>query len=147
MNLNDTGNWILMLTKELIKNKKEFDLTVAFHDKKIKTIKFEDRKSLNIIRIPLSGKSNNIVKFLSNWSVIDKYKSAKRDYLEIINQIKPDLIQIFGLESPFIRIIPKVIAPILIHIQGLMAPYIYKYYSRFNSIQILRASGLTKNIC
>ena len=134
--IKGTGNWVIILLAELKKNK-EYKIFVAFHDSSVKKIEIEANNDLELIRIPLLYRLNMFEKFLSNWLLIDKYKNATQDYLELINQIKPDLIQIFGLECPFIRIIDKVNTPLVIHIQGLIAPYIYKYFTRFNSFELL----------
>ena len=132
-----TGNWVITLLNELKRNK-DFSFTVAFHDTSVKKIEFEYNNDMQYIRIPLLYQSNKFNSTLSNWLILDKYKNSTKDYLEVINQLKPDIIQIFGLESPFIRIIDKVKQPLVIHIQGLIAPYIFKYFPRFNSFEILK---------
>ena len=139
---SNTGNWILTLVEELLKYDKEYNIFIAFHDNTIKTIEYAIKDKLGLIRIPLFLMSYNTGKFLSNWSLIDKYKNATSDYLQIVNRINPDLIHIFGLESPFIRIINKVKQPAIVHIQGLISSIITKYYPRFSSLEILKSNGL-----
>ena len=139
--LKGTGNWVITLLNALKRNK-DFTLTFAFHDTTVKMIEFEYYDDIQYVRIPLLYQSNKFSSTLSNWLILDKYKNATKDYLEIINQIQPDIIQIFGLESPFIRIIDKVKQPFVIHIQGLIAPYLFKYFPRFNSFELLKAKKL-----
>ena len=136
--LKGTGNWVITLLDELKKNK-EFNFIFAFHDPSVKTIEFEYNNDIQFIRIPLVDNSNKFENLLLNWLILDKYKNATKNYLEIINKIQPNLIQIFGLESPFIRVINKVNQPLVIHIQGLIAPYINKFFPRFNFIEILKS--------
>ena len=133
-----TGNWVISLLTALKENR-EFIFTFAFHDNNVNKIEYEKYGNMQLVRIPLLYDSNKFHSALSNWLLLDKYKNATKYYLEIINQTKPDLIQIFGLESPFIRIIDKVKQPLLIHIQGLIAPYIFKFFPRFNSYEILKS--------
>ena len=144
--IRGNGNWIITLIYELIKNNERFNISVAFHDKKVKKIVFEDYKNLQLIRIPLYWKSNIVGILLNNWLIINQYKGATNNYLKIIDKINPDLIQIFGLESPFIRIINKVKQPIVIHIQGLLSSYIYKYKLRFSNFEVLRSNGFKNNL-
>lgn len=44
-------------------------------------------------------------------------------YLKIIDDFQPDLIQIFGSENDYGLICPYVKVPVVIHIQGVLAPY------------------------
>lgn len=47
------------------------------------------------------------------------------EYLEIIERVKPDLIHLHGTENDFGAILPHVEQPVLVSIQGIMAPYAY----------------------
>ena len=136
-----TGNWVIALLEELVKSE-EFILSVAFYDKTVDKITHENCGALHLIKIPLAAGSSKLKNFLFRWLIIDEYKDAASVYLNIINNIKPDIIQIFGLESPFIRIIGKTKQPLIIHIQGLLGPYLHKFYSRFKSSDIIRTKGI-----
>jgi glycosyltransferase involved in cell wall biosynthesis len=59
-------------------------------------------------------------------------------YLDIVNQFKPDIIHIFGTESDFALIINKTTIPCIIHIQGNLTSYSLKWFSGLNKIDILK---------
>lgn len=46
-------------------------------------------------------------------------------YLDIVERVKPDLIHLHGTENDFGSILPHVQQPVLVSIQGIMAPYAY----------------------
>ena len=94
-----SGSWINALIAGLKKNS-ELTLKVAFHDRNVKIVTYENFEDIQLIRIPTHYNKNTITKFLSNWLIVDKYQNATRNYIEVINKIEPDIIQIFGLESP-----------------------------------------------
>lgn len=139
--LKGSGNWVLTLINEISKSN-FVELSVAFHDPSVKKILFERLENLQLIRIPLLNYSNILDKLLSSWLIIEKYKNVVDDYLKVINNTKPDIIQIFGLESPYIRIIDKVTIPIIIHIQGFLPSYVNFYFSRFSSMDIIKYAGI-----
>lgn len=45
-------------------------------------------------------------------------------FLKIVDDFKPDLIHIFGSEQGFGLIVPYVTVPVVIHIQGILTPYL-----------------------
>lgn len=136
-----TGNWVNTLLEEL-KRYDELKFTVVFYDKKVDKIEYEDHNLWKFIKIPHPSASNRIKKILSNWSVLDEFKNVTDLYLKIVNKVNPDIIQIFGLESPFVRIIGKTRQPIVTHIQGLLGPYLLKYFSRYKYLELIRARGI-----
>ena len=48
-------------------------------------------------------------------------------YLEearsIINEVRPDIVQVFGFESPFACVVGRVAVPVVVHIQGILDEY------------------------
>ncbi len=59
--------------------------------------------------------------------IIDRIKGKETDftqeYLKIIKDFKPDLIQIFGSENDFGKVCSLTDVPVLIHMQGSLPPY------------------------
>lgn len=60
-------------------------------------------------------------------------------YLNIVNEVKPDIIHIHGTENPFACIIPYINIPVAISIQGCITVYHHKFLTGF-SLQDLRFS-------
>jgi glycosyltransferase involved in cell wall biosynthesis len=50
-------------------------------------------------------------------------------YLDLINEIKPDIIHIHGTENPYGCIIGRTIVPVVVSIQGNATVYTHKYFS------------------
>lgn len=141
--LYGTGSWASSLVRAININLKDIEVYYAYHDYVIKTIevsKIDER--ITIIKIPTQGIKHKVGKLINNWFLRDIYRSSLKNYLSIIEKIQPDIIQIFGFESPFIRLIGNTRIPIVIHIQGLLPPYLFKFYSRFTSFQLLRSVRL-----
>jgi glycosyltransferase involved in cell wall biosynthesis len=135
-----TGNWSSALINSLRDNINDIEIFYAFHDLNVRIIELsESNDSLSTIRIPLHGSKLLIVKLYDKRFRRDLYKKSLNDYLSIIEKVRPDIIQIFGLESPYIRIIGNTAIPIIVHIQGLLPPYMFKFYTRFTSFEIFRS--------
>ncbi len=73
---------------------------------------------------------------MNKWkNFMDKYKPLpeKEEYelkkmRQVIDDFNPDIIHVFGTEYIFASICEKVKTPIVIHLQGLLAPYHNAYY-------------------
>ncbi len=50
------------------------------------------------------------------------------EMLDVINDFKPDVIQIFGIESPFACILGQVDIPVVVHLQGFLNPTSNAFY-------------------
>lgn len=55
------------------------------------------------------------------------HKEDTRHYLDIVATVKPDLIHLHGTENAFGTMLSKVTAPVVVSIQGLMTPYVYRF--------------------
>lgn len=59
------------------------------------------------------------------------------DFLEVIEDFQPDVINIFGSEQGFGRIIPRTDIPVIIWIQGNMTVYTHKWFSGIRPWQVI----------
>lgn len=120
------GGWIESL-EEIVKDRKEIELAVSFFhpSDKEKVIK-KGTSYYPIYR--KSGKKNPLKTVLSNWDI--KFEEEKWDdkFLRIIYDFQPDVIQIFGTEEPFAKIQELTKIPVVIHIQGIINPYLNAYF-------------------
>ena len=114
-NGHNGGGWIASL-EQIVRKKKEIKLGVAFNFPD-SGFKYEN-DGVSYYPIPtrkrsmtsrLFGKENN------------RKNIAK--YLQIIEDFKPDLIQIFGSENEFGAICKHTNIPVVIHMQGCIPPY------------------------
>lgn len=129
-----SGNWIASLEEE-IRKINQIKLFIAFHEKGITSIQEIDNGIVTYFKLPVEMKTkehnsifNRIFNILSNWKqiLLPHSKSEMVNevetnlYLEIITKVNPDIIQIFGFENNFVRIISKTNVPVIIHIQGIL---------------------------
>jgi len=65
-------------------------------------------------------------------------------YKEIIDDFKPDLIQIFGSEFQYAEVVSYTTVPVLLHIQSIVNPYLVRWYAGgIGGLSVLRFSRLS----
>jgi glycosyltransferase involved in cell wall biosynthesis len=139
--LQGSGNWSSSLVSAILKYSHEIEISYAFHDAHIKTIISEEINSrLKIYKIPLNISKTKIGKLINYWFTTDFNSNSLSFYQKLITDISPNIIQIFGFESPFVRLINKTKVPVIIHFQGFLPSSIYKFYSRFSILDILSST-------
>lgn len=113
------GGWISALESEFSKNDK-YDLGVGFfHNSK----SFKIRRG-NTIYYPISFYSTFIQK-IRHFFLYEKCDNQEvRYYLKIIDDFKPDLIHVFGSELSFGLVSKYSNVPVVIHIQGILNPFL-----------------------
>lgn len=131
------GGWIESL-EELVVEQREIELAVSFfHDKG-----FQKEKRGTTIYYPIFKKAAKKVPLTS---VINGFQGAIEDeriiipkLLEVIEDFKPDVIQVFGTEGVFASVQKYTNVPIIIHLQGLIIPYLNAFFppnqSQYNFI-------------
>ncbi|MBO7239637.1 MAG: glycosyltransferase [Bacteroidaceae bacterium] len=109
------GGWTASL-EQIVRNNKNIELGIAF--------KFPDYG----FKYENDGVSYYPIKTVKR-SLVGKLLGKSEDknniirYLEIIDDFKPDLIQIFGSENEFGAICSHTKIPVVIHMQGCIPPY------------------------
>lgn len=114
------GGWISSLQK-LIENNSENTLALAF----ITHIPLKKEIQNKTVYYPIYEKSSTKVQKLIEY--YGGYKNInKNKYLEKINAIiedfKPDIIHLFGLENPLVSVLEQHLVPVVVHLQGLLSP-------------------------
>lgn len=120
--------WMISLEDE-IKKYPNIKLSVAYYDSKEKeSFEFD---GVHYYPVPRPFSYNRIIRRINRW-ISQSYfdKKAVPIFLGIINKVKPDIIHIHGTEEAFVKIVPHIHAiPVVVSIQGLLAPYSYKFFS------------------
>lgn len=142
------GGWIVSLEKEIHKEK-DVELGIAFLDK---TEKEYPKTYKNVVYFPIRSKKSffkNIFYKLCHNIENDDYLNKS---LSIIDIFKPDIINIFGTELFYGRIINLTDVPVVIHIQSVLNPYLFnwfpinynqiKVFTKTNIFNLLKGSGL-----
>lgn len=124
LKIQGTGGWLYALNKEL---QNKLDLSVAFHYP-YKKDKFQYQ---NTNYFPVYT-GNILVENLKRRCFGKVYDDDFLDsYLNIIDEVQPDLIHIHGTENSFLCLLPKTNIPVVVSIQGNLTVYQHKYFSGF----------------
>lgn len=147
-NGNPGGGWIHSL-EQLVRNTKQIDLGLAFFNYTDKVIKTKVKDNI-YYQIPFE--KGSVRKFVNRHLGKIDTSSDTKYLLEVIEDFKPDLIQIFGTEGSFGQVIPFIKTPCVIHIQGNYTVFSHKWFNSglsqsnvlFNSSlrALLKANGL-----
>lgn len=118
--------WIESL-EEAIKKRSEIKLALAFfHPTDRDNIIIDGVSYFPILRTR-SGKSP-IKAIINNWKGKFEQEDYQRNFMNIIDDFQPDVIQVFGTEGPFALIQELTSIPVLVHLQGLVNPYLNTYF-------------------
>lgn len=109
------------------------NLGIAFHSESLKGI-YINKSTYYPIR-----KENSILrKLIDNQLSLIHNERYLIDYLKIIEQFKPELIQIFGTELSYLEILPYIKnIPVVIHLQGILSDYQNYLSANCNRIELL----------
>lgn len=114
-NGHNGGGWIASL-EQIVRNNKDIKLGIAFN--------FPDNGfkygNDGVTYYPIKTEKRSLIGKLLGKSD-DRNRTTK--YLQIIEDFKPDLIQIFGSENEFGAICKLTKIPVVIHMQGCIPPY------------------------
>ena len=114
-NGHNGGGWIASL-EQIVRKNKNIELGVAFNFPD-NSFKYEND---GVSYYPIPAEKQSFVGKLFGKND-DEARIAK--YLQIIEDFKPDLIQIFGSENEFGAICRHTEIPVIIHMQGCIPPY------------------------
>jgi len=126
------GGWIVSLQHALQKNS-NIDLSIVYKYGIAKCVKKFSYNNTRYFQVPNRRYNLNILNRIKPNNFIDMYK-------DIIEDIKPDIIQVFGTELDFSLIKKSTNIPIVIHIQGIHTVYSYKYFSGIEPVDLLMYS-------
>lgn len=121
------GGWIDSLESLLVK-KEEIELAISFFHTK----DFKKSTINNTTYYPLYRKRlrNNPIKFILNnyQGNLEVEEEVLPKLLEVINDFRPDVINVFGTEGIFSAIQMYTDIPVVIHLQGLINPITDTYF-------------------
>jgi len=135
-NRHNGGGWIASL-EQIIRTEQSIQLGVAFE--------FPDNHFCcdkdGVVYYPVQCKKRSWIK---KWLNNSNEEKKTKYYLKIIEDFKPDLIQIFGSENDFGVICQYTQIPVVIHMQGCIPPYHNALFPvRMNSFDFVFHRGLS----
>lgn len=122
--LKGSGGWLQALDQSL-QNKVE--LHIAFSKQYNEVFKYK-----KTTYYPIPSNQSFYKRALTRFFGYSAEKQDLPRYLEIINQVKPDIIHIHGTENPFTSIIPHTNIPLVVSVQGIITVVKEKYCSGFD---------------
>ncbi|RCK76497.1 MAG: Glycosyl transferase, group 1 [Ignavibacteriae bacterium] len=129
------GGWFEALKEELRKIN-DISLAIAFsnYDSREESFVINNIKYYKIpYLLPTKGIKSIIVRLTHRLEPLE----CVNYYLKVVEDFKPDVIQIFGTERNYGLIINKVNVPCIIHIQGVLNEIIKKYFSGISKLDII----------
>jgi glycosyltransferase involved in cell wall biosynthesis len=121
------GGWIESL-EELVSKQNDVELAVSFFH----TEGFQKEQRGNTTYYPIlkkSGKKTPLKAIF--YGLIGEIESENKiipNLLKVIEDFEPDVIQVFGTEGVFASIQKYTNIPVVIHLQGLITPYLNTYF-------------------
>lgn len=143
-----TGGWLASLEKEFSK-RDDVDLHIVFYfTKHIEPYKHNNTYFYPVKRKNSGSKIERYFKRLLKIDDNDKFQI--KTLLSIISQINPDIIHVHGTEDNFGLIQHHTDIPVVISIQGILNPYIEKFYTGIpsavaNKYESLKSKLLVKS--
>lgn len=141
------GGWIESL-EQLISTRQDIQLAIAFfHQHDDQKIKTEAVTYYPIRRRAVSRWSP--ARLIGNWTArLNGLEDYTMEVQQIIEDFGPDVIQVFGSEGAFGELSTLTSTPVVIHLQGLINPYLNTYFpAGYSGIDFLISdSFLAKNL-
>lgn len=128
-----TGGWIGALQEEILKTDSSIELGIVFPHKCDNTPLVEGNTTyFPYIMSSGTSKFEKIAYYaFRRWEKEEELCSES--ILRAVEQFKPDIIHIWGIEFSHAAVIPKLRCPHVVHIQGLTSLYVYTYMPPFFS--------------
>lgn len=139
---NVGGSWIESLEKGILSNP-DIELGVAFTWtglEKMDRFKVEGHPT-QYFAMPYYPK-NKWARVWRNHLALTEPEEAKKDYFQVVEEFKPDIIHFFGTESDYPLIIPKIKVPTVIWFQGNLTIYEKIRHMVFPHKKTLRHEGI-----
>lgn len=123
-NAYNGGGWISSICKAM-SQVDDIELTVGFFSETDKADYYEsDVRFCPII----SNKQGIFDKIIRKFSFERQVEERVESVLNLVNRIHPDIINIYGTEKEYGLITEHLSIPVLIHLQGILTPYLNAFF-------------------
>lgn len=142
-----SGGWLFSLSEQLVKIK-GLELHIAFFwGKELNSF---EHNGITYHPVYREGEGRKIGRLINRWRRTHGMSVEKKDLprlLEVVKTVKPDLIHIHGSEESFGMISERQLpCPVVISIQGLLNPILFKFYSGFSRSEISSHEGFMNKL-
>ena len=132
------GGWQDSLER-IVRKCPEIELTISFKY----TGEGEKKKIDGVTYYPMQLNYSvlDILRNRISWDV--EAKHLEKEMQNVVNDVKPDIIQVFGTEWPYGRIAKFTDIPVVVHIMGALVPYMNaKYPPGYSFFDIWRCNNI-----
>lgn len=139
------GGWIAGLQTALIlySNGKQYKLGIVYPTEEKRDFKIEKD---GCTYYPIYSKKSLLTKIADRFRWKESSKNME-PYKQAIDDFKPDIIHVFGVELPYSSIIGQTRIPTVVHLQGFLNPCLNAYFPPGMSIQsLIKTSSLFKEV-
>jgi glycosyltransferase involved in cell wall biosynthesis len=134
------AGWIVSLENEL-KKREQIELGITFQLEGTTLEPFRN-DSVQYFPLPVLDAKSNLFDIVKRWQHPIETNKILPYIQQVINDFKPDVIQIFGTEYPYGLIIPSTKVPVVIQLQGNLTICGLKWFAGISSLKILRYTSL-----
>lgn len=140
---NMRGGWLSSLERPLSQFE-EIKLFVAFyHSKKIQPFKYNNTQFYPIFR---KNSGSKLQRFYSRLLNFNNDIKEVQELIRIAEEIRPDIIHVHGTEDNFGLIQYYLDVPVIISMQGIITPYLEKFYAGIPEEIIRKFTSLKSKI-
>lgn len=121
------------------------EVGVSFFSEEVRKLtKFDDK--ITPVQYVIPSYVNKWDKVCRNLKLTDYlFEERKALVLDVIKQFQPDLIHVFGTETPFGLLAKDINIPVLIHVQGILNPYVVKWFPAGYGVRdLIRSTSFIK---
>ena len=138
--IRGTGGWIGALQTELTKRYPGLELGITFASSDSEAL-----KEGNVTYFPVrTTDEDDISKGIDRLFHSEKYRLNRlaQGMKKVLDDYKPDVVHVWGIEVPSAAIIPLIDRPFVVHIQGLLSQILYAYLPpSFSEYDLRKASN------
>lgn len=132
------GGWQDSLER-IVRKCPEIELTISFKYKE----RGEKKKDDGVTYYPMHLNFSVFDKLHNRISWDVEVKQLEKEMLKVVNDVKPDIIQVFGTEWPYGHIAKFTDIPVVVHIMGALVPYMNaKYPPGYSFLDIWRCNNI-----
>lgn len=137
------GGWLSSLQQQLEKNV-DIELHVCFYwNKKLESFEIGKTRYYPIFR---KNSGSKLERLINRAIGSNNDQNEVLSLLEVVNRVNPEVIHIHGSEENFGLIKARTSIPIVVSIQGILLPYIEKYYSGIPKITAILNERLLSKV-
>jgi glycosyltransferase involved in cell wall biosynthesis len=154
---NDTfivGGWIQSLIS-ILQDSKTMEIAVVGLTQEPSSV--EKENNITCYMIKKRDYSNPLLRIYRRWRCTIQDDLTIKNYISAIRNFNPDIVHLFGTESFICRVIPHIESKAVVHLQGLINPYlnvwfppgisgVLLHFYSFHWLNFLKGFGLSRQL-